>query len=160
MRRRDFIPALVAGADAYLFRHIIHDWTDEQSKHILGHCRKVISANGKLLIGEKGFILSNVNNQVFPEACAKEAEAIEHKIPKSAGHYKEWIAACKGGPKAGSNFDWAGPLAESVLLGNVALRVQLREDLTLARLLWDSAQLKFTNLEDANKFIRREYRAG
>jgi predicted dehydrogenase len=116
--------------------------------------------NGKLLVGEKGFILTNMNNQVFPESCAKEAEAIEHKIPPSAGHYKEWIAACKGGKKAGSNFDWAGPLAESVLLGNVALRVQLREDLTLCRLMWDAEQLKFTNLEDANKFVRREYRAG
>ncbi|HTL15910.1 MAG TPA: Gfo/Idh/MocA family oxidoreductase [Patescibacteria group bacterium] len=116
--------------------------------------------NGKMLVGEKGFILSNVNNQVFPESCAKEAAALQYKIPPSPGHYKEWIAACKGGKKPGSNFDWAGPLAESVLLGNVALRVQLREDLTLARLMWDSEQLKFTNLEDANKFVRREYRAG
>ena len=116
--------------------------------------------NGKLLVGDKGFILSNVNNVVFPEACAKEAAAIKSRIPTSPGHYKEWIQACKGGKKPGSNFDWAGPLAESVLLGNVALRVQLREDLTLARLKWDADQLKFTNLEDANKFIRTEYRAG
>jgi GFO/IDH/MocA oxidoreductase family protein len=116
--------------------------------------------NGKLLVGEKGFILSNVNNQVYPEACAKEAAALEYKIPTSPGHYKEWIQGCKGGKKPGSNFDWAGPLAESVLLGNVALRVQLREDLTLARLRWDSEQLKFSNLEDANKFVRTEYRAG
>jgi hypothetical protein len=116
--------------------------------------------NGKMLVGEKGFILSNANNQVFPESCAEEAQAIARKIPTSPGHYKEWINGCKGGKKPGSNFDWAGPLAESVLLGNVALRVQLREDLTLCRLLWDSEQLKFTNLEDANKFVRREYRAG
>lgn len=116
--------------------------------------------NGKLLVGDKGFILSNVNNVVFPEACAKEAAAVKSRIPTSPGHYKEWIEACKGGKKPGSNFDWAGPLAESVLLGNVALRVQLREDLTLARLKWDAEQLKFTNLEDANKFIRTEYRAG
>jgi len=116
--------------------------------------------NGKLLIGERGFILSNVNNSVFPEACAKEAAAIKSQIPTSPGHYKEWIEACKGGKKPGSNFDCAGPLAESVLLGNVALRVQLREDLTLARLKWDSEQLKFTNVEDANKFIRTEYGAG
>ena len=116
--------------------------------------------NGKLLVGDKGFILSNNNHVVFPESCSKAAEAIPHTIPTSPGHYKEWIEACKGGKKAGSNFDWAGPLAESVLLGNVALRVQLREDLTLCRLMWDSEQLKFTNLEDANKFVRSEYRAG
>ena len=116
--------------------------------------------NGKLLVGEKGFILSNAGNRVFPAACAKDAEAVAHSIPGSPGHYQEWILASKGGKKPGSNFDWAGPLAEAVLLGNVALRVQLREELTIARLMWDSEQLKFTNLEDANKFVRTEYRAG
>jgi hypothetical protein len=45
-------------------------------------------------------------------------------------------------------------------LGNVALRLQLREDLTLYRLLWDSPNLKFTNLEEANHWLRREYRSG
>ncbi len=45
-----FFETIPAGADAYLFRHIIHDWTDEQSIQILGHCRKVIPAHGKLLI--------------------------------------------------------------------------------------------------------------
>ena len=47
-----------------------------------------------------------------------------------------------------------------MLLGNVPLRVQLRENLTLYKLLWDSAALKFTNLEEANKFVRRDYRTG
>ena len=45
-----FFECIPAGADAYLFRHIIHDWTDEQCTQILGHCRTVIPANGKLLI--------------------------------------------------------------------------------------------------------------
>jgi len=113
--------------------------------------------NGRLLVGEKGFILGN---QIFPESCAKEAAEIRDHIPTSPGHYREWILACKGGKPAGSNFDWAGPLAESVLLGNVALRVKLREELTICRLFWDGANLKFTNLDDANKFVRREYRSG
>jgi predicted dehydrogenase len=113
--------------------------------------------NGRLLVGDKGFILGN---KVFPAACAEAAAKIPSTIPRSAGHYEEWIVACKGGAPAGSNFDWAGPLAESVLLGNVALRVQLREDLTLCKLLWDGPGLKFTNLADANHFVRRDYRAG
>jgi hypothetical protein len=118
--------------------------------------------NGRMLVGDKGFILGNT---VYPESCAKQAGEIPKTIPRSEGdprkhHYQEWIAACKGGKPAGSNFDWAGPLAESVLLGNVALRVQLRENLTLYKLLWDSAALKFTNLEEANRFVRRDYRAG
>jgi O-methyltransferase len=47
-----FFESVPAGADAYLFRHIIHDWTDEQCIQILGHCRKVIPAGGKLLIAD------------------------------------------------------------------------------------------------------------
>jgi hypothetical protein len=47
-----FFESIPAGADAYLFRHIIHDWTDEQCAQILGHCRKVIPANGKLLVAD------------------------------------------------------------------------------------------------------------
>lgn len=113
--------------------------------------------NGRLLVGDKGFILGNT---AYPEECQKVAAAVPQSIPRSEKHYQEWIDACKGGKPAGSNFNWAGPLAESVLLGNVALRLQLREDLTLCKLLWDSAALKFTNLDEANKFVRREYRAG
>jgi hypothetical protein len=51
-------------------------------------------------------------------------------------------------------------LVEAVLLGNVALRVQLREDLTLCKLLWDSTALRFSNLPDANQYLRRDYRPG
>ena len=113
--------------------------------------------NGCLLVGDQGFIL---NGKVYPETRAHEVGEIPSFLPASAGHYLEWIQACKGGKAAGSNFDWAGPLAEAVLLGNVALRTQLREELTLYKLQWDAAALKFVNLEDANKFVRREYRAG
>jgi predicted dehydrogenase len=112
---------------------------------------------GRLLVGEQGFIL---NNRVYPDDRAKDAEMIAKSIAPSVGHFQEWIDACKGGKSAGSYFDWAGPLAEAVLLGNVALRVQLREELTLRRLLWDSAALKVTNLDEANRFVRPEYRTG
>src|ERR1017187_10479249 len=118
---------------------------------------KKMGDNGRLLIGDNGFILGN---EVYPASRANKTDRIPKTIPRYTDHYQEWIAACKGGKAAGSNFDWAGPLAESVLLGNVALRVQLRGDLTLCKLLWDPANLKFTNLEDANRFLRNEYRAG
>lgn len=118
---------------------------------------QVMGDNGCLLIGDKGFIL---NGKVYPASRAKEVGDPLTFLPPSPGHYLEWIQACKGGPAAGSNFDWAGPLAEAVLLGNVALRVQLREELTLYKLRWDAAGLRFQNLEDANKYLRRDYRAG
>ena len=113
--------------------------------------------NGRLLVGDKGFMLGN---SIYPRTRRTEVGEIAKTIARSPGHYVEWGNACKGGPPAGANFDYAGPLAEAVLLGNVALRVQLREELTRARILWDGPNLKVTNLEDANKFIRREYRPG
>jgi hypothetical protein len=118
---------------------------------------KQLGDSGRLLIGDKGFILGTT---VYPESRAKEVGEIPATIPRSPGHHLEWVQACKGGKPAGANFDWAGPLAEAVLLGNVTLRVQLREYLTRFKLLWDSANLSFTNLEDANAFLRREYRSG
>jgi len=118
---------------------------------------RMMGDNGRLLIGDRGFILGN---SVFPESRRQEVEAIPRTIPRVADHYKEWIEACKGGKPAGSNFLWAGPLAEAVLLGNIALRVKLREELTRFRLLWDATNLKFTNVEEANQFVRRTYREG
>ncbi len=113
--------------------------------------------NGRLLVGDEGYILGN---RVFPESRAKELPAPPKTIPRVENHYQEWAQACKGGRPAGSNFDWAGPLAEAVLLGNVALRVELRKELTRAMLQWDAENLKVSNLEAANQFIRRQYREG
>ena len=81
-------------------------------------------------------------------------------LPRSIGHYAEWIEACKGGKEAGSNFGWAGPLTETVLLGNVALRTELREKMTRTKLLWDPVKMEFTNMPEANNFVHREYREG
>ncbi len=47
-----------------------------------------------------------------------------------------------------------------VLLGTVALRVQLREKLTRAKLLWDPVAFKITNLAEANEFLPQPYREG
>ncbi len=116
-----------------------------------------MGANGRLLVGDEGFILGN---RVYPEARRHDVASVPNSIPRSSGHYKEWIAACKGGPPAGSNFDWAGPLAEIVLLGNTALRVQLREELTFKPLRWDPVELRIANSEEANRHLRRDYRTG
>jgi predicted dehydrogenase len=113
--------------------------------------------NGRLLIGNQGFILGS---RIYPEARRKEFQMPDSRLPHSPGHYVEWAQACKGGPPAGANFDWAGPLAEAVLLGNVALRLKLREELTRHKLHWDPVKFQVTNLEDANQFLRREYREG
>ena len=81
-------------------------------------------------------------------------------IPSSIGHYEEWVAACKGGKSAGANFGFAGPLTEVVLLGNIALRIELREKLMTQKLLWDAERKEFSNLSEANAFLKKPYRDG
>ena len=68
-------------------------------------------------------------------------------------HYDDWFTACKGGPQALSNFDKAGPATEVVLLGQLALRVEME-------IQWDAKNLRVTNNESANQYISKEYRKG
>jgi hypothetical protein len=116
-----------------------------------------MGSNGRMLVGDKGFILGT---RVFPDARRNEYREPAKTIPRVEDHYKEWIEACKGGKASGSNFDWAGPLAEAVLLGNIALRVQLREELTRRRLVWDGPNMQVADLPEASQFVHREYRKG
>lgn len=121
----------------------------------------VMGDNGHLLIGEKGVIMTDWRRWwLYPEQLEQAYGEPPKVLARSPGHHQEWVNACKGGPAAGSNFDWAGPLTETVLLGNVALRTQLRDKLTTVKLAWDSAKFEFTNRPEANEFLRREYRAG
>ncbi len=113
--------------------------------------------NGTLYIGEKGKIL---DGHLIPESKMKEYTQPAKTLPRSTGHYEEWIEACKGGKPAGSNFDIAGPLTEVVLLGNIALRVELREQLMKQKLLWDAEKREFSNLPQANAFLKKSYRDG
>ena len=68
-------------------------------------------------------------------------------------HHREWIDACKGGPVPLSNFDYAGPLTETVLLGVIAIRTGIK-------LHWDGQNMKVTNLPAANAYIQTPYRQG
>jgi len=65
----------------------------------------------------------------------------------------EWLAACKGGPPALSNFANSGPFTEVVLLGNLAIR-------TGKKLNWDGPAMKATNCPEADQYIHRRYRKG
>jgi hypothetical protein len=126
---------------------------------------RTMGAQGHLIIGDRGKILSQRRSEgpgfwLIPKSRADEYGEPPQKLPRSIGHYKEWIEACKGGAPGGSNFDWAGPLTESVLLGNIALRPALRQELTTKKLLWDGENMRFTNSDTANRFLKREYRNG
>ena len=113
---------------------------------------------GTLYVGKKGKILDNL---ILPKSLREAYKIPTPSIPSSPGHEMEWILASKGGTTApGSNFDWAGPLAETVLLGNIALRMELREKLNGQILKYDAEQGIFTNLPEANEFLHTKYREG
>jgi hypothetical protein len=78
----------------------------------------------------------------------------EQFLPRGTDHYQEWIKSCKGGPKGLSNFDYAGPLAEAILLGNIAALAGGR------KLEWDGPGMKVANMPEANDWLRRQYRTG
>ncbi|MCE9547032.1 MAG: gfo/Idh/MocA family oxidoreductase, partial [Planctomycetia bacterium] len=79
-------------------------------------------------------------------------KAPEKTVPDSPGFYKEWISACRGGQPATCNFDYAGPLAEAVLLGNVAYRAGGFD--------WDAKELKTVGNDKAQALIREAFRKG
>jgi len=109
---------------------------------------------GVIFVGEKGAMMEG---RLIPEQRMRQYHRPAKTIPRvkngSAGHEQNWIEACKGGPAACSNFSYAGPLTEAVLLGNVSLRLGRRIE-------WDSANLKVTNVPEANELIKRQYRPG
>ena len=113
--------------------------------------------NNVLYVGEKGMILGN---RIIPESLRRSYVPPEPTIPSSPGHYQEWIDACKGGAVAGSNFDWAGPLTEVVLMGNIALRMDMKEKMDRHKLLWDAKTKRFSNVPEANQYLHKEYREG
>jgi predicted dehydrogenase len=119
--------------------------------------RKFGQADDNLFIGDKGKMLGY---RLIPEARMKEYGRPPQKIDRSPGHHREWINACKGGPPARANFDWAGPLTEIVLLGNVALRMERQLYEKGLKLRYDGPNMQVTNLPEANRFIRNEYREG
>jgi predicted dehydrogenase len=114
--------------------------------------------DGILFVGDKGKMLvegwGGNKPRLIPRKRQDEYRLPPKTLPRSIGHYQEWVAACKTGSPTRSSFDFAGPLTEAVLLGSVCVRMNGR------RLLWDSEHLKVTNLPEANQYIHYEYRKG
>ena len=72
---------------------------------------------------------------------------------RSGGRHSPWVQEVKGGERSPGSFLNAGPITDTVNLGTVALRAG-------KKVLFDSQNMKITNIADANKFLRREYRRG
>ena len=113
---------------------------------------------GCYFVGEKGTILTGHGEEipmiVLDESGKRDVRLPDElAIPPSPGHHQEFIAACQGGPPAGANFDYAGPMTEAILLGNLALRLG-------KPIHWDAVNLAVKNVPEAGELIRRPYRKG
>lgn len=109
---------------------------------------------GVAFIGEDGVLVSDYGKNVLsPSAKFKDYKRPEQSIAPSAGHYNEWLKACRGEGKTLCNFDYSGTLIEHNLLGNVAHRAGKALD-------WDAGNFKITNDEAANKLLTKSYRKG
>ncbi len=120
--------------------------------------RELNREDGVLFVGDSGKMLvegwGGEKPRLIPESRNKDYQRPPKTLPRSVGHHKEWLLACRTGSPTRSNFDFAGPLTEAVLLGMVCVRNGGD------KLYWDSANLKVTNDPDANRYLHYEYRKG
>ena len=141
------------------------------------------SRNGVLIIGEKGIISTNINDSspITPKLYLNDGSSdfgpvTEDEDEPEYGHHRKWVDACKAGFNSTehkgltSSFDYAGPMTETVLMGNLAIRSYMlrrensegkMEFFGRKKLLWDGENMRITNLEEANQFVgRTSYRNG
>ncbi|WP_165069427.1 Gfo/Idh/MocA family protein [Paludisphaera rhizosphaerae] len=117
------------------------------------------AGSGLLIVGEKGSFYS-VNDYgaeytLLPKDKYQDFKKPEPTLPRSPGHFQEFVEAIKTNnpSNAQSNFDYAGRLTETVLMGVLALKVG-------SKIEWDAQNMKVKGRPDADQFIRRDYRKG
>jgi hypothetical protein len=109
---------------------------------------------GAPYLGDEGKLLySWGGSKLLTEELSGKGRDMRKHLPRRSGTWSEWLEACKGGEPAGCAFDWAVPLTEAVLLGNMAIR-------TGHRLEWDAQQMKFLNHAPANPYLNEPYHNG
>ena len=109
-----------------------------------------------IVIGDKGKFLFNRSStkfKTFPENLLSDVQDTPVTIARTKSEDHEWIESMSSGKPALSSFANAGPFTETVLLGNLAIRLGKKID-------WDGANMKATNAPEADAIIRREYREG
>ena len=120
---------------------------------ILGQLKLEERNFNNLFIGSEGMLLCGFGgHRLLPEEKHRDVKPDQSALYKSPGFYNEWFNACKGSEPASCNFDYSGPMAETVLLGNVAYRAGGFD--------WDHEKLKAGGNEKANRLLRDEFRRG
>ncbi len=131
---------------------------------------------GVIMEGTKGKLMCGCygrNPVLLPTRRMQEDPMPEPEIPRvPEGHYLQWVNACLAGygkMEVSSPFEYAGPFTEAVLMGNLALRsYQVSQKDQRGRniypgrkkLLWNAQEMKITNFDEANQYVKREYRKG
>ncbi len=109
--------------------------------------------NNTLFIGDKGMLLCGFDKRkLLPEDQFANAKAPERTIPDSPGFHQEWVNACKSEGPSTCDFSYSGPLAETVLLGNVAYRAGGFD--------WDADHMSTGSNNAAHALLKTEYRKG
>ena len=108
---------------------------------------------GSIFIGTAGVLhLPHIApSRLFPR---EQFKGYPMPVVEGAHHWSQWAEACLSGATPSANFDYSGPLTEAVLLGSVAVRFPS------TTLEWNSADLRFENVKEANAHVRRTYRPG
>jgi hypothetical protein len=112
--------------------------------------------HGVLFIGDKGKMLTEGwggQQRLLPYEKTAAYKKPPKTLPRSKGHHRDWIDACKGGPPASANFAYSAKLTELVLLGVLALRLG-------KRITWDPEKLQVPGVPAADAIIRGQYRKG
>jgi predicted dehydrogenase len=126
---------------------------------------------GAIIVGTKGKMMCETygaNPTLLPTSKTKETNVAKTLARVPEGHYVQWVNACiagKGKKELSSPFEYAGPLTETILMGNLAIRSWNIKDAKgkftgRKKLLWDAKNMKITNYDEANEFVKREYRDG
>jgi predicted dehydrogenase len=117
-----------------------------------------VPETGAIVLGDRGGITYGSHGaggvRIFPEAKMKAYKLPAKTIPRVKNHHQDWLQAIRSGGKAGSNFDYGGPLTEIALLGIIATRMLGR------KLAWDGQAMRFTNCPEANALLTPASRAG
>ena len=114
------------------------------------------SGNGILFVGDKGMLTCPGwagDPRLLPGTKMDNYKRPAKTLPRSKGHHRDWLDACKGGPPASANFEYGAALTEIGLLGLVAMRVG-------KKMYWDAAAMKAINAPEADKFLKETYRSG
>jgi predicted dehydrogenase len=117
---------------------------------------KAMPEEGMLFVGDTGKILAGFtgdNPVLIPKHKMDAFQQPPQTLPRPMDELDQWLRACKGGQESDASFVNIHPFADSIALGNVALRMD-------QKLQWDAGKKKFTNNEKANELLVRKYRKG